>query len=770
MSEVFLTLVNMSISASFLVLAALLLRPLIKKAPAWIACLVWGLAALRLILPVTFESGVSLVPSAETFPKEFLTAEEPRISTGVAFVNSAVNPVIGELLSDEPVPAPDQQEAAPQPRPAMRIAQVLSVVWIGGAAVMLGYAALSRIRLQRRVAASVEIEEGVFACDDIRSPFILGAVRPMIFVPSDMEGEALGFVLAHERAHIRRRDNLWKPLGFLLLTVYWFNPLLWLAYVLLCRDIELACDERVIRDMDENGRALYSQTLLDRSVRPRLVAVCPLAFGEVGVKARIKSVLNYRKPAFWVIIAALAACAVLAVCFLTNPKRGASGKVKCTYKADSAEREITIAREDGEFLLGLLESGWREGEAGGSCPYEFDAEGRLVRYDPDHGIFYGQDGSTLRSVTFDDRTRLNAMLGIENTIPFSLDNAEGHSENPSVRVGAARLSTSGQKELTVIWDNIGDKVFKFSEEHCLYRVGSDGSLEKAPVRRDVNFGFSATAYELFPKSFTLHTYNLNMYGELPSGKYRLYLNGLEPTDYRVDFEIVEDEERLAWLREEYPEYFGLEGNVLTIYAMDPGRGRYYLSARGDLNEQDRGTELAGKILERGVCADDMRLILSQYGTTPILTVVPVINPIRSQWLVYETAIAELSMELYGTAEYAPEEAAVRLEELRGEYPQLFGLPTEDGLEIYVCQFAPGSFRFMLLPAAGERRSPIDLMEYEMCPISSFRDMKLILSTYDIDDRDISVIPYQNLLSSYIPRNEPWYAESIRRLLGLQPLK
>ena len=306
MSGIFLKVLNMSITAGWIVLAVVLTRFLFKRAPKWIHCLLWGLVGLRLAVPFSIRSVLSLIPSAQTVPADIGTMAQPAIHTGIHSVNSVINPVISQNF------APTPEAGA---NPLQVVIFVASVVWAAGIAAMLLHALISFLRLRRGVAASLPAGEGVRACDGLASPFILGIFRPVIYVPASMEGETLDYVLRHERAHIRRRDHWWKPLGYLLLTLHWFNPLCWIAYVLLCRDIEGACDEAVIRVMDRGQTAAYSQALLDCSA-----PACPLAFGETGVKARVKGILNYRKPAFWVVAAALVLVAVLAVCLLTDPK------------------------------------------------------------------------------------------------------------------------------------------------------------------------------------------------------------------------------------------------------------------------------------------------------------------------------------------------------------------------------------------------------------------------------------------------------------------
>ena len=310
MSDLFLNILNMSIAASWLILAVVLLRFVLKKAPKWIAVLLWGIVARRLAVPFSFESALSLIPSAETFNAHNIQYGTPAISSGIPAVNNAVNPVLGETFAPNP---------GASVNPLYVWTFIVSVIWLIGIAAMLLYAVTSYVRVHRSVAERAPYEGNIFLCDHVKSPFILGLVRPKIYLPSSMDEAAMGPVIDHEKAHLARHDHWWKPLGFLILTAHWFNPLCWIAYVLLCRDIELACDEKVIRQMDLDGKKQYSAALLECSTGRRLVTVCPLAFGEVGVKERVKNVLNYKKPAFWLIVVAVVACGVVAVIFATNP-------------------------------------------------------------------------------------------------------------------------------------------------------------------------------------------------------------------------------------------------------------------------------------------------------------------------------------------------------------------------------------------------------------------------------------------------------------------
>ena len=310
MNELFLKIINMSISASWLVLAVLLLRFVLKKAPKWVNVLLWGIVAVRLAFPFSIESALSLIPSAETIPPNIGMNTTPTINSGINAINNAVNPIISQ--SNTPM-------AGASVNPLQITIGIFEYIWIFGMIALALYTAISYWRLHRKVDTAVRYKDNIFQSENVKSPFVLGIIKPRIYLPFNMNGQDLEHVVAHEQAHIHRKDHWWKPLGFLLLTIHWFNPLVWLAYVLLCRDIELACDERVIKELGNEQRADYTQALVACSVNRRMIAACPLAFGEVGVKDRVKSVMNYKKPAFWGVVLAVIVCVFVAVCFLTNP-------------------------------------------------------------------------------------------------------------------------------------------------------------------------------------------------------------------------------------------------------------------------------------------------------------------------------------------------------------------------------------------------------------------------------------------------------------------
>ena len=359
MTAVFLKLVNMSLIAGVPALAVMLFRAVFRKAPKWLTVALWGLVALRLLVPVSIQSPTSLLPSAapvKVHPVQRIVTpdtQEIQVQTGIDAIDKPLNE-----LFDVPATVPLE---IPTPKPSPSLPQVLSVVWACGAGLMLVYALASTLRLRQKIGASLQLEQGAYLTDGIGSPFILGVFRPRIYLPSNLEEAQREPVLRHERAHLRRHDHWWKPLGFALLAVYWFNPVLWVAYVLLCRDIELACDEKVIRDLDREQRAEYTQALLDCRHPRAVISACPVAFGEVGVKTRVKQVLNYKKPAFWVIVVALLASAVLAICFLTDPKRNTQTTPELEAAISSAllsHRALYFGEEfaaEGHITLGVEE-------------------------------------------------------------------------------------------------------------------------------------------------------------------------------------------------------------------------------------------------------------------------------------------------------------------------------------------------------------------------------------------------------------------------------
>ncbi len=307
-TDFFFWVLNTSISASFLVVAIIILRLLMKKAPKALIVALWGMVAIRLICPFSLESALSLIPSEETIPTEQFQYQETRYEDYELQIVS--NPIYPEEIEYK-MPGDVENNSIDS--------MYAYFSWLGGMGIMLVYSAVSYIVIKRKVRVSAPYKDNILLCDGIKTPFILGVFKPKIYLPSNIPDEEKEYVIAHENAHLKRRDHWWKPLGFLLLSLHWFNPLMWVAYILLCRDIEFACDEKVIKSLGEEGKKPYSEALLNCSVPRKMITACPVAFGETGVKDRIKSVLNYKKPAFWVILIAVILSIVVAVCFMTNP-------------------------------------------------------------------------------------------------------------------------------------------------------------------------------------------------------------------------------------------------------------------------------------------------------------------------------------------------------------------------------------------------------------------------------------------------------------------
>lgn len=318
MTDIFLRIVELSWQAGVLALAVMLARLALRRAPKWAVCLLWALVAVRLVLPFSLQSPVSL--QAAQSPVTAVLYELPQTQEAAQKTDEVLSGGSAEPVTPLPPTEAVTVQPVPAPKPAMTVS-LLAAIWLAGVVMMLTYMLVSYLGIYRRVCTAVRLEDNVYRCGSWGTPFVLGLLRPRIYVPEGMDDAALPQVLAHERCHIRRGDHAVKPLAFLLLAVHWFNPVLWAAYILLGRDMENACDERVLRGLDAPGRAAYSRTLVSCAVRERPAAVCPLAFGETAVKERVKNALSYKKPAIWAAVLLAVAAASIAVCFLTSPDR-----------------------------------------------------------------------------------------------------------------------------------------------------------------------------------------------------------------------------------------------------------------------------------------------------------------------------------------------------------------------------------------------------------------------------------------------------------------
>ena len=357
MKDLFMTVLRLCLSASIVLAAVLLLRLLFSKlrVPKVLSLCLWALVGLRLLIPTFPASSVSLVPQpvgsgqvvervARLAVEETRTIREEEPAYQEILRRSPEIPVQREAAGQRYVVVSSQTLEAPK-TVRTSILPVLAWSWLGGTLLMLGYMLLSFLKLRFKVRASIRQAENIYRCDELEAPFILGLIRPRIYLPSDLDPADEAYVLAHERAHLRRLDHIWKPLGFFLLSLYWFNPLFWLGYVLLCRDIEGACDEKVVKGETADYRKAYSLALVNCSMSRRLISACPLAFGETGVPGRVKSVLHYKKPAFWMLLAALLIGAITAGCALTNGKESSPGGSETAGQSGSGTGERTDNKE-----------------------------------------------------------------------------------------------------------------------------------------------------------------------------------------------------------------------------------------------------------------------------------------------------------------------------------------------------------------------------------------------------------------------------------------
>ncbi len=515
MEDIFIKLLNMSITASYFALAVILIRIIFKKMPKWITCLLWGLVALRLVFPFSFESILSLIPSSETVPSDIMMSSEPHITSGIPALNSAINPVISESFTPDPYASAN---------PLQIIIFILSAVWVIGVIGMFIYATVSYILIRRKTSESIETEKGIFICDNIDTPFILGVIKPKIFIPSYIDEQNKALILAHERAHIKRKDHIWKPLAYTILSVYWFNPVMWAVFVLLCRDIEAACDEKVIKEMDTESKKIYSEALITCSSPKKYITACPLAFGETGVKQRIKNILSYKKPTFWIIISALIVSIILSACFMTNP---------AGMRIDEVEGYNNIFDDVEKIQLFV-------GEA-----YIYTTEDtkpelseiKKVRLEKSP---VKDSTDTSYRIEINDEITINidesfSSLYLNNYLNGNLRKSESYSiRNPEVLKNLFSMSNyiTGMDDIyitlndvteaengisfNVTWHNKGIEDAEYGEMFSVERITDNGEYEEVPFPD--NFVFLLPAYILKADSTAEKNYYCPM--TLPDGQYR----------------------------------------------------------------------------------------------------------------------------------------------------------------------------------------------------------------------------------------------------------
>lgn len=554
MSELFLKVFNMSITASWVVLAVLVLRLVFKKAPKWTRCLLWGIVALRLIFPFSIQSVFSLIPSAQTIPDTFITEPQFNVNTGITRVDSPVNGFLDDRYA-EGVTAPAQS--------GKNITEIFGYIWIIGTIILLIFAVISYLSLMRQVRASVKYKDNIYICDDISSPFILGIIKPKIYIPSGLSDIQKNHILAHEFSHIRRRDYLIKPLAFVLLSVYWFNPVLWFAYYLLCRDIELACDEKVLKSMSEDEIADYSQTLLDFSASKRIITVCPVAFGETGVKQRIKNALNYKKPAVIIITAAVIVSIIAAVCFLTDP----SDKTEINENIDPA-----LDKAVSQAILENNKDSFKDSE--------FISQGHII-------MGTQEDDGMLKAYILENVNSYQVVNGYFTDTGGLLDGVVmtfEHSGSEYIYKNTDHTQDGG-----LLKDSV-KRLFPKEYQERVISISDDDRNYMSSMCKDSaeeylkSINRTAQVKDYADIDFTLLTdagVPVEVSNELTENEYPDYIGNYEKLENGVRFvyktEYIKNENIIIYIKQDY-----VNGNIAELNAVDGSTGEVKVTHSGDL--------------------------------------------------------------------------------------------------------------------------------------------------------------------------------------------
>ncbi|MBQ8815290.1 MAG: hypothetical protein IJZ85_12440 [Lachnospiraceae bacterium] len=574
MEALLINVLNMSIAVSWLLLAVIVLRKLLKKVPRRLHCVLWALVAVRLLCPFSFESGLSLIPSIETIPPQSAyVGDVPKIESGIDGVDRKVNDFIEnhEWIIDFSTEGQGFRRSTSL--------WWIGVVWVSGMSAVLLYGGISYGRLKKQVEVSLP-KDGYYLCDGIESPFILGVIRPRIYLPSTLPDEQIAGVMAHEQAHLKRRDHWWKPMGYILLAVYWFHPLMWIGYMLFCRDVEMACDERVVGVMSPEERKTYSETLLSCSVSHNAILACPLAFGEVGVKERIKAVVSHRKPGAWVIAAALVICAGVALCFLTDPVGDEARRIYLLDGHTDCEGvDVQIAKWISEYYNQPYDI--KSGESIVVIDW-INRTGRTIHFEKEYGVYrkglFGREKQIqatfatennellfdIEGTTAERKVPLTAYLSAEGEysirFTFYLDEeadiiytaelnfrvgtveTDGYTECDGVDVRAKELVLEGEfPYIAMEWVNLSGKTVEYGLLHDLYYRNIDGSLERCVRDPEIMYdfillktaGISAQIQDLYGWDFSkagtyVVTFDFSFEGEQPREEYNGYLEFTVP--------------------------------------------------------------------------------------------------------------------------------------------------------------------------------------------------------------------------------------------------
>ena len=697
MTEFFLNVVNMSISASWLVCAVLLLRLLLKKAPKWINVLLWGIVAVRLICPFSFESVLSLIPSSQTINPE-IALNAPVIDSGVTIIDNVINPIIGEAT------------ISLQPEKDVNLFQFimpyLAGVWLVGIAALLIYTLISFLRLKRKIGTAVLLRDNIYQSEAVVSPFVLGVIKPKIYLPFNMNGQDMNHVIAHERAHIRRKDHFWKPLGFLILTLHWFNPMVWLGYILLCRDIELACDEKVVKELNNEQRADYSEALLACSVNRRMIAACPLAFGEVGVKDRIKSVLNYKKPAFWIIVVAIVVSITVAVCFLTNPVN--TSIYNSSY-------------ETGKCLYSYVVSADKETKSN-ELVFDITSDGKVYK-------IFG-DGTT------DE-------LGVLKESDYTAEELEAAIKNQDAKLNIGNIKNAYE---------LSDCIFLQKSNGTVYLVQffSDGRIMSVfKLNRTDKSDISNGSYKLSKELYFNDAYSY--VPNFENDRIEIKTNGGMHI-YHFTEEVLSTGARYEEVKLNKSNFSNLFDNMEIWSA--------------DINLEDllKNNKKAWCHNTPDDIGGYPYMLLLQKDGTLCMIFADFENgaPTRIRYiykLEYKGNIENSYDSTVGGAD-GPSNVIVSttIDGLKVKYPQFFNVSTDGGLTVYIWQMSKDNYSCYLANTSMEAISD-NSFAYDIG--ASISEMRAILTTYDIDRNDITIQPVRNPLSSYYYEIDNAYRKKVK---------
>lgn len=617
MDAFFLKLLNMSITASWLVLAILAVRFLFRKTPKWILCLLWGLVALRLICPFSMESKLSLIPDTEplsqTAADTSAAGKQARgdilDAGGTVLVERHPKAANGEILDSQGnviLAIKDGVTVSPEKTQTQTWISFLSKIWITGFCGMLLYTGASYYQLKRKVATAIPVKRGIKQCEYVDSPFVLGIFRPVIYLPFDMTEADCAYVIAHEKAHIRRRDHWWKPFGFLLLSIYWFHPLLWVAYILLCRDIESACDEKVIRDMDPDGRRAYSTALLNCSIHRRRIAACPLAFGELGVKQRVQGIMHYKKPAFWVILVCLALLAVFSACFLTDPSTGLPITMYADYvsrtRADLKFRFEALPEDgyqisEGYRLEALVDGAWQ------ALPTLSDVQAtemvvEVTANDADFDAWSLPIWEAVYGRLPDGTYRITKEITIHcdseepETYPVSAEFVIGGSADQYVTYRLEDITPTGANLYTQETVKDGFQLVYEGSEGFWLEVWQDGKWQYLEPTGFIEPIFKQEKRYIHGLDYPSSHIELDwshLYGELPDGKYRIAREVTNTTadDFRVCTAYVEFTIDANWGIDLLVDKFSENALTVSFLMGDDASDGEYFHAGATLQRQER---------------------------------------------------------------------------------------------------------------------------------------------------------------------------------------